>query len=82
MGSLLPVDVDVVVGKYGTTYGRDAHSLVGDSHLLYYLGYELVHDSVGATRAVVHIIVVQQRWLLVDNVFWRNHVFHCVFLRT
>lgn len=68
MGSLLPVDVNIVIGKHGAPYGTDAYSLVLHSHFLNDLGNELVHHAMRTAWAVVHIIVVHQRRLLADNI--------------
>ena len=68
MSSLYPVDVDVVVGKYGTSDGRDADGLFFETHLVDDFGNEFMHHAVTAPRAVMHGVVVEQARLLVNEV--------------
>ena len=74
VGSFLPVNVNIVVGKHGAAYGTYAYGLVLHSHFLYDFGNELMHYTVRAARAVVHVIVVQERRLLADDVLRLNYL--------
>ena len=58
MGSLNPVDVDIVVGKHGTSHGGNADCRFFLSDFLEYLGNEFVHDTMAATGAVVHVHII------------------------
>lgn len=69
VGGLNPVAVDIIVGEHRASHRGDADSLLFETHLLYHLGHELVDHSVGATGAIVHIIVVNQPGSAVDFVF-------------
>ena len=60
MGSLNPVDVNIIVGEYGATYGRYAYGLVGKAHFSDYLGQQLVDYAVAAARAVVHVHFIEK----------------------
>ena len=74
MGSLLPVDIYIIVREDGTAYRAHAYGLVFHTHFLDDLGNELMHHTVTTTRTVVHIVVVHQRRLLADDVFRLNYL--------
>ena len=74
MGSLLPVDIYIVVGKHGTAYRRNTYSLICHTHLLDDLGNQLMYHTMATAWAVVHIVVVHQRRLFADDVLWLNYL--------
>ena len=59
VGSLFPVNVDIVVGKYGAANGRNADGLLSNTHFLDDLGNEFVYNAMAATRAIVHMNPIQ-----------------------
>ena len=75
VGSLLPIDVDVLVGKYGTSYGRDTDGLFFHLHLFDDFSDELVNHAVTASRAVVHGHVVHQSRFLINQIFRFDDIF-------
>ena len=78
--SLFPVHVDVVVGKHGATNGRNADGLFSNTHFLDDLGNEFVYNAMAATRAIVHVNLVQQRRCRINFILRFNDIvkFHCV----
>ena len=46
VGSLVPVNVDIVVCEDGATYWRHAHTFLLHTHFLYHLCYELMYHTV------------------------------------
>ena len=78
MGSFLPVDINIVIGKHGTAYRADANRLLLQTHLFDDFGNELMNYAVRTTRTIVHVIVVQERWFLIYQVLrcYNLIVFH------
>ena len=74
MGSLLPVDIYIVVREDGTAYRRYTYGLVFHSHFLDDFGNQLMHHTVTTAWAVVHIVVVHQRRLLADDILGLNYL--------
>ena len=74
MGSLLPVDIYIIVREDCTTYRRYTYSLVFHPHLLDDFGNELMHYTVTTAWAIVHVIVIHQRRLLADDILWLNYL--------
>ena len=70
-----PVNVDVVVCEDGAAYGRHAHGLLRQVHLVQHLGQYLVHHAVATARAVVHVHLFQQTGLAVNLVFLPDNFF-------
>jgi hypothetical protein len=68
VGSLLPIDVYIIIGKHGTTHRAYTDSLLLEAHLFDDFGHELVYHAMGATRAVVHVGIVEERRFLIDDV--------------
>ena len=77
MGSLLPVYVYIFISKDGATHGTYADSLFGHAHFVDYLGHQLVYHTMGATRAVVHIVVVHEARLLIYKILGAYDFFFC-----
>ena len=67
---LYPVDVDVVVGEYRATYGRDADRLVAHAQLVDYFGNELVDRTVTTAGAVVHDVVGDELRFFVNQILF------------
>ena len=80
VGSLLPVDVQIVVGEDSASYGTDADGFLLHAHLLNNLGNELMNHAVRTTRAVMHMVVVHQRRLLIYQILWCNDIVFHIFL--
>jgi hypothetical protein len=80
MGSLLPVDIYIIVREDGTAYRRYAYSLLFHTHLFDHFGNEFMHHTVRAARTVVHIIVVHERRLLADDILGLNYLISIHFL--
>ena len=74
MGSLLPVDIYIVVREDSAAYRRYAYSLVFHSHFFDDLGNQLMHHTVTTAGAVVHIVVVHQRRLFADDILGLNYL--------
>ena len=74
MGSLLPVNIYIVVREDGTAYGRYAYGLVFHTHLFDDFSNELMYYAMRTARTVVHIVVVHQRRLLADDILWLNYL--------
>ena len=74
VGGLDPVYIDVIVCEHGAAYGAYAYGAVCKAHLGHYLGHQLVDDTVGATRAVVHVHLVEELGLAVDLVFLADYI--------
>ena len=79
VSGLNPVDIYVVVCKNGAAHRTDADGAFRQSHLLDYLGNELVHNAVTAAWAVMHGRVVQKRGLLIDEGCCLYKFFACHF---
>ena len=55
----LAVDVQVIIHKDGTSYRADTDGFFSHAHFVDDFSYQLVYDSMAASRAVVHRVVVQ-----------------------
>ena len=77
MCSFLPIDVNVAISKDTTSHRADADGVVLHAHLFYHFGYELVYYAVGATGAVVHRHVIEEFWLLIDQILRLDNLFFC-----
>ena len=77
VGSLDPVNVDIVVGHDRTSHRGYGYGDILGTHLLDDLGHKFVHHTVGATRAIVHGIIVEQMWLACHNTAGLNDFFLC-----
>ena len=77
VGGFLPVDVDVFVGEHGAAHGTDADGLFFHAHFGNHLCHELVYHAVRAAGAIVHIHIVEQRWLFVDQMLGTDYFFAC-----
>ena len=71
----LPVNVNIVIGKHGATYGADTYGLVFHSHFLNDFGDELMHHTMTAARTIVHVIVIHERRLLADDILGTYYCF-------
>ena len=76
MSSLLPVDVYIVVCEDGAAHRSYTDGLVAHAHLLEDLCNQLVHDTVATAGAVVHRVIVEQTWLLIDQVLWFGYILY------
>ena len=77
MGSLLPVDIQIVIGKDGTTHRRNTHGFLLHAHFLDDLSHEFMYHTMRTTGAVVHVVVVHQCRFLIYQILWcYNIVFH------
>ena len=70
VSGLLPVDVYITISENGTAYWRNAYRLLFHSHLLDYLCNKFMHDTMRASRAIVHGDIVHQRRLLIHQILW------------
>ena len=61
MSCLSPVDIDIIVSKDSTSHRRNSDGLFLDSHLFNHLGYQPVYDTMTASGAIMHCIVIQKR---------------------
>ncbi len=68
VGSLLEVDIKIVVGKHGASDGGDTDGLVLDTHLVDNLGDDAVSCAVAAAGAVVHDVVGQHFGFCVNQI--------------
>ena len=77
MGGFLPINVYIVVDKYGTSHRRDANSFIFHSHFFDYLGNQFVNHAMTASRAIMHGIVVHQSRFLGNQVLRFDNIFFC-----
>ncbi|OAV74911.1 hypothetical protein Barb7_01529 [Bacteroidales bacterium Barb7] len=77
MSRLYPVDVNVVVGKDGATYGGNANHFLLQLHVSDNFGNQFVDDTVTAPRTIVHRIVIHQLRLAVHPIL-RLYDFICI----
>ena len=77
MAGFYPVDVDITVSEDGASDRTYSYGVLFHAHLFYDLCYELVHDAVAASRAVVHGSVVHQRRSAVDFILGYYEFFLC-----
>ena len=75
VGRFDPVDVNVIVGEYGASYGCHANTIVFLAHFFDYLGNEFVDHAVGASRAVVHGAVVEKFGFGVNLILGSDYIF-------
>ena len=76
VSSLLPVNIYILVCKYGTSHRRNSHGLICHTHICNYLRNKLVYYSVAATRAVVHRSVVKKFRFLINQILGLNYLFN------
>ena len=70
VGGFNPVDIDVAVCEYGTSYGRYAYGLVFEAELFCDFSHKFMYYTVAASRAVVHGLFGQERRARVYSVFF------------
>ena len=75
MGSLDPVDVDIVVGEDGTSDRSDSHSLVLDAEFVNDFGQNFVNDTVAAPGTVVSVCLDQKPRTRVNFIFGFDYFF-------
>jgi hypothetical protein len=74
VSSLKPVDIDVVVGKHGATYWRNADGLFLQSHFFDYLGNEFVHNTMATARAIVHMCFVEKARSFINPILRADYI--------
>ena len=60
MCSLLEINVYIFIDEYTTAYWAYAHSFLSHAHLFNYFSDEFINNTMGASWAIVHCIVVEQ----------------------
>ena len=76
VSSFRHIDVDIVISKHGTTHRSHTNGIFGSAHFFDYFAHYLVHGAVAATGAVVHGAVLEQRGLLIDEIFGFYYIVH------
>ena len=64
-----PVDVNIIIGKYTTSYRRNTDGLVLDVQFFNHFCNQFVNYPVGTSRAVVHDVVGEEFTLFQYEVF-------------
>ena len=64
-----PVDIQIIIGKYGASDRRDADCFIFHTHLGDHFGNQLVYHAVAATGTVVHGIFIHQPRFSIYQVF-------------
>ncbi len=60
MGGLPHVNVNIIIGQYGTTGRRDADGFSANSEFVDYLSYESMDNAVAASRTKVKDVVLER----------------------
>ena len=68
MGSLLKVDIKIIVGKHGTSDRGYTDGLVLNTHLVDNLGDDAVSSAVAAAGAIVHNVVGQHFGFCINQI--------------
>ena len=64
-----PVDIDIIVSEYATSYRRNTDGLILDVQLFDHLRDQFMNYAVSTTRTVVHNVVSEEFALLEYEVF-------------
>ena len=77
VSGFLPIDIYIVVDKYGASHRGDTYGFIFQSHFFDYFGNQFMNHTVAASRAVMHGIIVHQSRFLGNQVLRFDNIFFC-----